>query len=364
MKSYKNLYDKLISEDNIKLAIHNASLGKHERPIVRKIYENQDKYIPLFIKMCDDYHNHTHTPKEIYDGITRKKRTILVPSHYEQIIHHMIVNVLKPIFMKPMYEHSYGSIPGRGSHMAKNKIERWIKSDIKNTKYCLKMDIRKYFDSIPHHILKAKLRRIISDYKFLEILFTIIDVQEIGIPLGFYTSQWLANFYLTSLDHYIKEQLNVKYYVRYMDDMVIFGGNKRELHSIRDKIEEYLNDVLGLQMKDNWQVFKIEYKDSNGQLHGRPLDFMGFKFYRNRTVLRRNIMLRASRKARKLSKKSRITIYDCRQLLAYIGWISATDVYGFYQEWIKPYVDIGYLKKRISYYDRRHCLCGTKQNTV
>ena len=136
------------------------------------------------------------------------------------------------------------------------------------------------------------------------------------------------------------------------------------MHSIRDKIEEYLNGVLGLQMKDNWQVFKIEYEDSNGQLHGRPLDFMGFKFYRNRTVLRRNIMLRASRKARKLSKKSRITIYDCRQLLAYIGWISATDVYGFYQEWIKPYVDIGYLKKRISYYDRRHCLCGTKQNTV
>lgn len=365
MKTYKNIYDSFISEENIKLAIYNGSKNKRNRPLVKKILENQDEYIPKFQEMCEDYHNHKHSPKEIYDGITRKKRMILVPTQYEQVVHHMAVNILKPIFMKSMYEHSYGSIPGRGAHLAKKRIERWLYNDTKNTKYCLKMDVKKYFDSIPHDILKRKLSRIIKDEKFLKILFTIIDIQEVGIPLGFYTSQWFANFYLSELDHYIKEHLHAKYYVRYMDDMVILGGNKRQLHKMQICIEKYLKEELGLTLKENWQVFKIEYIDKNGKRHGRPLDFMGFKFYRNRVTLRRNIMLRSSRKARRIYKKDKPTVYECKQFLSYIGWLSATDTYGFYEKWIKPYVCIKYLKKRISNYDRRNnSLCGTKQNTV
>ena len=220
------------------------------------------------------------------------------------------------------------------------------------------MDIRKYFESIPHDILKAKLSRIILDKDFLKVVNTIIDVQEIGLPLGFYTSQWLANFYLTDLDHFIKEELCAKYYVRYMDDMVILGGNKRQLHKMRQEIEKYLNEILGLQMKDNWQVFKIEYVDKHGKTHGRALDFMGFKFYRNRTTLRRNIMLRASKKAKRIKNKDKPTLYDCRQMLSYTGWISATDTYGFYKKYIKPYVNIRYMKKRISKHERRSKLCG------
>lgn len=363
MKSYKNLYENFISDENIELAIRNASKGKHNRNLVKKIYNNQDEYIPKFQKICEHYYNHKHTPKEIYDGITRKKRKILVPTHYEQVVHHMVVNILKPIFMKSMYEHSYGSIPNRGAHLAKKRIQKWIYGDIKNTKYCLKMDVKKYFESIPHDILKLKLSKIIADEKFIKLLFTIIDVQEKGIPLGFYTSQWFANFYLTGLDHYIKEQLCAKYYVRYMDDMVILGSNKRELHKMKRLIEKYLNEELGLKLKENWQVFKIKYIDKKGKSHGRALDFMGFKFYRNKTTLRRNILLRSSRKARKMAKKDKVTIYDCRQMLSYLGWFSATDTYGFYEKWIKPNVSIRYLKKRVSNYDRRmRKECGTKQN--
>lgn len=356
MKSYKNLFKKLISKENIELAIHNASLGKRDRPLVKKILKNQEHYIEVFRRMATDYHNSKHKPKEIYDGVSRKKRTILVPSHYEQVMHHMVVNVLKPILMKPMYEHSHGSIPTRGAHKAKKSIEKWMRKDVKNTKYCLKMDVRKYFESIPHDILKAKLSRIIKDDRFLKVLFTIIDVQDKGLPLGFYTSQWLANFYLTALDHSIKEDLKAKYYVRYMDDMVILGSNKRQLHRARNYINEYLNSKLGLQMKQNWQVFRIEYKNK-----GRPLDFMGFKFYRNRVTLRRIIMLKASRKARRLTKKIKPTIYECRQMLSYVGWLSATNTYGFYFKWIKPYINIQKLKRRISNYDRRSkLLCGTQ----
>lgn len=357
MKTYKHLFEKLIADENILLAIRNASLGKRNRKEVKDMLENTDKYVKFFKRIASNYRNAKHKPKVIYDGVTRKKRTILVPKMYEQVMHHMIVNVLKPIFLKPMYEHSHGSIPTKGAHKAKRYISKWLQKDSKNTKYCLKMDIKKYFESVPHDILKKKLRQIIKDEDFLNVLFTVIDVQEKGLPIGFYTSQWLANFYLTKLDHYIKEVLKAKYYVRYMDDMVILDGNKRKLHKFRQEIDKQLLD-LGLQMKSNWQVFKIEYRNK-----GRPIDFMGFKFYKNRTTLRRTVMLRASRKARRIAKEPKPTVYECRQMLSYIGWISATNTYGFFVNWIKPYVNVRNIRKRISNYDKRRTTkCGINQN--
>ena len=186
----------------------------------------------------------------------------------------------------------------------------------------------------------------------LNLLFRIIDATEIGLPLGFYTSQWFANFYMQTVDHFIKEKLGAKYYIRYMDDMVIFGANKKELHRTRDSIAVYLWHELGLEMKENWQVYRFSYiKD--GKEHGRDLDFMGFRFYRNRTVLRRNIMLKSTRKAKKLSKKDKATIYDIRQMMSYLGWLDYTDTYEMYEERIKPYANIQYFERRLSRYDKR-----------
>lgn len=138
-----------------------------------------------------------------------------------------------------------------------------------------------------------------------------------------------------------------------MDDMVIFGSNKRQLHKIRAEISKYLQQELGIELKDNWQVFRFDYIKDNKH-YGRPLDFMGFKFYRNKTILRKSIMLKATRKARKMSKKSKVTIYDTRQMLSYLGWINCTNTYAMYIEWIKPYVNFKYCKRRISKYDKRN----------
>lgn len=301
MKSYNHLWEQFISEENIRLAIINSSKGKRNRKLVKEIYENPDKWIPKIRQYAEKFKNCNHAPIEIYDGITRKKRKIITPQYKEQIVHHMIINVLEPIFKHGMYEHSYGSIPERGSHKGKKLVERWIKNDRKNVKYCLKMDIRKFFDSIPHDILKNKLALTIHDKKILEVINELIDVNKEGIPLGFYTSQWLANWYLQGLDHYIKENLQAKYYIRYMDDMVIFGSNKRKLHKIRIAISKYLEE-LGLELKDNWQVFRFDYVKS-GKHYGRPLDYMGFKFYRDKTILRTSIMLKSTRKAKKYTKR-------------------------------------------------------------
>ena len=319
---------------------------------VKSYYLNPEKHLKEIRKYVTNFPINKHTSIEIYDGINRKKRLITVPYYKEQIVHHMVMNILIPIFKHGMYEHSYGSIPNRGAHKGRKFIEKWIKHDRKNVKYCLKMDIKKYFNSIPHDILKNKLSKIIRDKQFLNLLYKIVDVNDIGIPIGFYTSQWFANWYLQELDHYIKEVLHTKYYIRYMDDMVIFGSNKKQLHKIRKSISEYLECNLGLNMKENWQVFRFDYIKKSKH-YGRPLDFMGFKFYRNKVVLRRNILLKATRKAKKIYKKNFSTIYDARQMMAYNGWFKYTNTYNVYIKRIKPYVNFKSIKRQIANYDRK-----------
>lgn len=346
MKSYNHLWEEFISDRNIEKSIKDASRGKMDRNSVKRklanprFKENVRAYaLNFFIKY--------HVPKQIYDGVQRKIRTIIVPSFEEQVVHHMLINVLKPIIMKGMYYHSYASIPKRGSHKGKKAIERFIRNNSKQCRYVLKMDIQKYFDSIPHETILELFNKKIHDKKILSLMEEIINATPVGIPLGFYTSQWFSNWYLQGLDHYIKEQLHAPFYVRYMDDMVIFCSNKRKLHEMRKAIEQYLNELLGLKLKGNWQVFKFDY---NGKY--RFLDFMGFRFYRNRTTLRRSIMLKASRKARRIAKKDKITVYESRQMLSYLGWIKDTNTYGMYVAWIKPYVSFQKLKRKIKRHDR------------
>ena len=352
MKSYNHLWESFISEYNYYSAVDNATKhkggSKRKYQKARYIRKHAKELKDKFLNYATHFKNANHKPKIINDGIQRKQRQILVPTMAEQAIHHMIVNILQPIFMKSMYEHSYGSIPGRGAHKAKRVIEKWISRDTKGVKYVLKLDIKKYFDSIPHDILKRKLAKLIHDEKFLKILFEVVDVTEVGIPIGFYTSQWIANWYLTGLDHYIKEKLGAKHYIRYMDDMVIFGSNKRVLHRMKVAIEEYLYAELGLHLKENWQVFKFDYQGK-----GRALDFMGFRFFRNRTILRRSIWYKAVRKAQRVYRNG-INIYSARQMLSYLGWLKATDTADAYKRMIEPFVNFQTLRRYVSRWDKLH----------
>lgn len=346
MKSYNHLWEKFISDENYYRAIHNATRNKHgnKKKYAAYMRSHADELKQGFIDYACNFKNAQHEPMQIYDGVRRKKRQIYVPTMREQVIHHMISNVLQPIFMRSMYVHSYGSIPGRGAHKAKKKIAAWIKKDKDGFKYILKLDVKKYFDSIPHGILKYKFAKLIHDERFLNLINEIIDVTDKGIPIGFYTSQWIANWYLTDLDHYIKEELNAKYYVRYMDDMVIAGNDKNELRRIKKGIEMFLNKNLGLELKHNWQIFPLESRD---------LDFMGFRFSTNKITLRKSILAKARKKAHRINKRG-VTIYSARQMLSYVGWINATDVYNYYNKYIKPNVSFVQLRHYISRYDKKN----------
>ena len=351
MKSWNNLWDEFISDKNIKKAINDASKGKRKRKYVKHILSNLNESVSIFKDYALNFRNDPHVPITIYDGIERKQRTIIVPSFRELVIQHMLVNVLKPMFLQGLYEYSYGSIPGRGAHDAKKVMEKWITKDSKNFKYILKLDIKKYFESISHVDIKIELAKVIKDKRILYLLCTIIDSSEKGLPLGFYTSQWLSMWYLKKLDHYIKEKCYSPHYMRYADDLVITGSNKRKLKETYEKIVLFLK-FRRLELNKRSQLFKF-VREINNKKYGRDLDFMGFRFFRNRTILRRHIYYKMCRKVKRIYKKEKITIYDIRQMMSYLGYIKSSHVYSSYIKYIKPYFNFRKAKRKISNYDKR-----------
>lgn len=348
----------MLSEDNIRLAIRKAARNKrkknkrHNR--LRQIRDNEDKFVPIVRRWILEYLDKElhHKPTEINDGISAKKRIIIVPSVAEMIVHHAITNVLAPILSKGMYEHSYASILGKGLHSGMKVVRKWIYNHHCDTKYCLKLDIRKFFDSIDQDMLLERLQKKIRDKQFFKYIEKVVRTTKSGIPLGFTTSQWFANFLLTELDHKIKQDFGIKYYIRFMDDMVLFGSNKRELHRVRKLIDDYLREELNLRLKDNWQVFFMDSVRSKKK-KGKFLDFLGFKFYRNHVGLRRKLALVTQRKAKRIFKKNgKATIHDARQMVTYAGLCKYANCHDWFDNHVLKYVSIKKLRKQISKYDK------------
>lgn len=350
MKTYKNLWENLISDQNICIAIKDYARGRKDRPKVLFMSEHPEQFCEYYRTLAENYIPPKHTPVKIKDGIRQKEREIIVPKMDEQIIHHMIVNVFKPIVMKSLYEYTYGSVPNRGIKSAKEVIQKWIQTDKKNVKYCLKLDIHHYFQSVDHTILKQKLSQKISDNKFLGLCDKIIN-SETGIPLGFYTSQWFSIFYLNELDHKIKQGMYAPHYIRYVDDLVIFGANKRKLHKTWISISNYLEHI-GLSLNNKCQLFRFDYI-THGTHKGRFLDFLGCKFYRDRITMRKSIFHKMITKAKRLSKKQEPTFYESRQMLTYIGWIKMLDIHNSCVKYIYSRISMKQLRMIVSEYDKR-----------
>lgn len=341
MKRTGNIFEKITQLGNLESAIMKASKGKTGRKSVEKILDSPTYYAMQIQKMLKDK---TYVPSPyiemlIHDGVRKKERVIYKPCFYpDQCIHWALMLHLEPILMKKMYHWNCASIKGRGLHHGMRHLKRILVDDKKYTKYCLKLDVKKFYPSIDKEILKNKFRRILKDKDVLWLIDSIIDSAEEGVPIGNYTSQWFANFYLTDLDKYIKEELKVKYYVRYMDDMVLFSNNKRELHKIKDKIESFLNIELHLRLKENWQLFKTD---------SRPLDFLGYRFYRGYTTLRRSNFLRIKRRIKKIYKKDSLNYHDACAVISYNGWIVHSNGYTYTQKYMKPYIDFKECKEVI-----------------
>lgn len=331
MKRVGYLCEEATSLENISKAYRNALRRKQSHPseFTLQLLENRDAVINAIKFLLD---SGAFTPSQphcfqVVDGISNKIRDVQAPVIYpDQIIHWAYIQAIEPIFMKSMYAHSCGSIPGRGGAHVRKYLEKKLRAPDGRTKYkyCLKMDIHHFFESVNQEILIGLLRRKIKDEKFIGNLADIIRSCKKGLPIGYYTSQWFANFYLERFDHFVKEDLHADVYVRYIDDIVICGSNKRKLHRIREGIMQYLSEQLDLEIKNNWQIFKIAK---------RGIDFVGFRFYHDRTGIRKGILrniVRANRQVKEPATKRALT-----SMISYYGWLNQTDTYIFAQKHLK-----------------------------
>lgn len=323
MKRAGFLFEKVVSYENILLAIINTTRKrKYQRFRKRFLGDNKDKYISEIQNLLIEGNYVPAIPEETrrFEPRSQKWRTISkVPVFPDQIIHHALMQVTIPLLKRGMDCYCSANVKGRGNHYAKQAVEKFVRKDIKNTKYCLKMDIKQFYPSIRQDLMKKKLRRIIKDAKVIEIFDKIIDSGKSGLPIGLYTSQWLANFYLQSLDHFIKEKLHASYMVRFADDIVILGSNKRKLRRSKQAIDEFFE----LQIKPSWRLFKVD-KDS-------AIDFVGFKIYRFKTAIRKRIWLPIRRTILKIinSLSRRIAPKEAliRRFFSYYGYIKHSNHY-------------------------------------
>lgn len=302
MKRIGNLFDKIASIENLQQADAKARKGKLQSYGVKRHDKNRNKNIEKLHKMLIEgkYRTSEYETFMVYEP--KEREIFRLPYYPDRIVHHAVMNYLEPIFVSTFTADTYSCIKGRGIHSCADKLKRILRNDPEGTKYCLKLDIKKFYPSIDHDILKSLLRKKLKDQRLLVLLDEIIDSAD-GVPIGNYLSQYFANFYLTYFDHWVKEDLKVKYYFRYADDLVFLAPDKAYLHELLGRIREYLRTNLKLEIKPNYQVFPVS---------SRGIDFVGYRFYHTHTLLRKRIKQRFARAVKRGNAEQSIA--------SYMGW--------------------------------------------
>lgn len=292
MRRHKNLFDQLTSFENLILAGRKASKGKRAKRAVAKFIFDLEKEV---IQIQEELLAGTYwpSPYNVFEIREPKVRRICASTFRDRVVHHAICNLLEPIFERRFIGDSFACRRGKGTHMALRRCQEFARSH----RFFLKCDVRKFFDSVDHGVLKSRLGRVVGDQRFLNLLKLIVDhsapgiQQGVGIPIGNLTSQNFANFYLDVLDHHVKDRLAVKGYVRYMDDFICFSDSKEHLQTLLNEIRAFLRIELKLELKE--KVVKIAPVSE-----GVP--FLGFRVYPNLIRLQRPNLIRFRKKLRSL----------------------------------------------------------------
>ncbi|MBU1083358.1 reverse transcriptase/maturase family protein, partial [Patescibacteria group bacterium] len=257
MKIINGCYDHIISLENLLEAWQEFILGKRSRKDVQQF---QRDLMTNIIKLHQDlasgnYHSSTYSPFKISDP---KPRNIHKANVRDRLLHRAIYRMLYPAWDKTFIWDSYSCRNGKGTHKAFSRLEQFSRQVTNNyTKSCwaLKLDIRKFFDSVDHKVLMGLLAERIEDKKLLNLLQSIISSFEHslgkGMPLGNLTSQLFANIYLDPLDKFVKHHLKIKYYLRYADDLIFLSNNPDELMGYLVETSQFLKTKLKLNIHPN-----------------------------------------------------------------------------------------------------------------
>lgn len=286
MKRLNNLHQQICELENIEIADRNARKHKKHRWGIIKHDKNHDLENKILKEALETltYKTSEYDTYKIYEP---KERLIFrLPYYPDRIAHHAIMNIMEPIWTKIFIKNTYSCIKGRGIRALQKDITNDLQCYPEATKYCLKMDIRKFYPSIDHDILESIIKKKIKDKKLLEVLHEIISSSK-GVPIGNYLSQFFANIYLAYFDHWMKEEVKVKFYYRYADDIVILHHDKGFLRNVLVSIKLYLRHVLKLELKPNYQIYPVD---------SRGIDFVGYKFFHTHILLRKSIKNKLNRK--------------------------------------------------------------------
>ncbi len=284
--------EQVIARDNMRLAFWKAARGKRVRPdaarFAIRLGENLEALsqdLAAGTYTVGPYHQFTiHDPKE---------RLITAPCFRDRVLHHALLNVCEPVFDRFLIDDTFACRRGKGRNAA---VERAV-SFARGNAFFLKLDIRKYFDSISHSILRERLEPRFKDHRLLDLFGRIIAGYHTalgrGLPIGSLTSQHFANFYLGGLDRFVKESLRAAGYVRYMDDFVVWGDDQRNLRAIRNRIREFLDRELSLELKPQPYINRCRC----------GMDFLGCRVYPGYTTLNRRGRVRFQRRLRGLQRE-------------------------------------------------------------
>jgi len=335
MKRYGNIFEKIITLENIRLAHQNAKKDKLYYREVKMVDGNPEYY---FKQIQDMLINKTYKVdssdymmfKKMDKG---KEREIFKLDYFpHRIIQWALMLQIQDIMLKSFIDNTFASIPNRGIHLALDKLDGALKNK-EETIYCLKLDVKKFYPSINQSIAKQQLRRKFKDADLLWLTDMLIDSMSggKGIAIGSLFSQWLGNSYLSPLDHWIKEEKRVKYYFRYMDDIVILYHDKEYLRQMFKEIEAYMIEQLDLTVKENWQIFPTRT---------RGIDFVGYRHFGDYILLRKSTSKKLKNKMNKLLKRCQkgilMTYSEWCSVNSYKGWTVWCNGFNLTEKYIKP----------------------------
>jgi retron-type reverse transcriptase len=312
MRRHGNLWQRIITEDNLRDAYQKAALHKNAMTSVQKFKKDIDNNIQKIRQSLVDktFRTSPYAEKIIYEP---KQRIIYVlPFAPDRIVQHALMNVVTPIWDSMFIKDSFACREGKGIHSGSERTMQFVRRN----KYCLKCDISKFYPSINHEILIDIVNHKIKDPDVLWLIDEIVHSfpGEKNVPIGNYTSQWFGNLYLNELDQFVKTRLHVKDYIRYCDDFLLFNDNKKYLSECAVAMRDFLEERLKLRFS-KCDLFPVK--------HG--VDFLGYRHFDNYILLRKNTTKRVRKRMEKLPKlyaEGKITAEQYRSSVGSTwGWL-------------------------------------------
>ena len=316
-------YKELRSYENLELAFNKAKKRKTLQPYVIKFEKQLQQNL---LQLRNELRAHIYKPKPLTTFILREPKTRKISkSHFrDRIIHHAICNIIELVFEKQFIHDSYANRIGKGTFNAIKRFDKFKRKASKNNKkicFVLKADIKQYFETVDHKILLSIIKKTIKDKKIIWLIKLIISNHNTikkgkGMPLGNLTSQFFANVYLNELDQYVKHELKSKYYIRYVDDFVIFHTSRKKLENFKQKINIFLQQKLKLKLHhDKSKVIKLH----------KGINFLGFRIFFHHKLMRKNNIQKFERKLNRLRNLYQQNEIDREKIIEkFEGWLAYT----------------------------------------